>query len=184
MKNAAFVFLEFLRGRFHFGSAKAGRKDRVHNFNFSSHFGTIDEKPTPHGADNLLSTKPLYLLIKTAVNIKIVNNVFLTKSQKYRSFCQSMLATFYVVFLTAGQKNREKTRSRQDAKGCNIWPKPAPQPVFSLRFASWPFALRLFVFVGGQSNLGAAFSGHGVKASPVICDSSHHGGLTDGNGLH
>jgi hypothetical protein len=47
-----------------------------------AHFGTKGEKPTPHGADNLLQTKPLYLLGETTVNIKKVNNVFLTAGQK------------------------------------------------------------------------------------------------------
>jgi hypothetical protein len=51
-----------------------------------AHFGITGEKPTPHGADNLLQTKPLYLLTKTIVNIKKVKYVFLTGRQKKRAF--------------------------------------------------------------------------------------------------
>jgi hypothetical protein len=51
----------------------------LQNLTSLSYFGTNGEKPTPHGADNLLQTKPLYLLIETAVNIKKVKYVFLTR---------------------------------------------------------------------------------------------------------
>jgi hypothetical protein len=54
----------------------------ISNFPFQlSYFGITGQKPTPHGADNLLQTKPLYLLAEITVNIKNVKYVLLTRDQ-------------------------------------------------------------------------------------------------------
>jgi hypothetical protein len=80
-----------------------------------AHFGIKGEKPTPHGADNLLQTKPLYLLTKTTVNIKIVKYVFLTTGQENTSLSKYACHVLRG-FLDSTMKNRPFATDFTDAK--------------------------------------------------------------------